>query len=809
MPCERTTGVSPREAQIRIRELERELEETRTLLEQERLRRLRCCQQAWFYRRRIVQGMGEEPPPSTVALGDPGGAGQGAREESRFRESIPILPCHFLERAAISQHDCRDMVLEAIGLAAEQFLRNSDLRWNIQSLLSLLGWATKVSRVYIFENTLDDGGTLLASYRYEWVAQGIAPQIDNPTLQRFPYLEGGFARWQKILSRGGPIYGEIDTLPPEEQQVLKLQDILSILVVPIFVGANWWGFLGFDDCVCRRRWTSSEIDALRIAAGLIGGAIQRHEILAALQKSELSLRQAYSQLEQRVAERTADLQAANQALKREIAERQHAEERLHFQARLLEAVGQAVIATRLDGTIVYWNRAAETLFGWTPAEAIGQNIGLLSDQSCYGSCPHPTEAAEISWCGEMLARHRDGHTFPVFATDAPIIDEQGNVSGIIRVATDITDRKRSEQALAEREAHYRTLVETLPSAILLTDHHGMIQFCNQQTAELFGYRSVDELYGQQWTTFIFAPAHSECGFPSNPRAIAPTEIVRNAEYLLRRKDGSQFAGEISSSVVNNPHGEPLAFVIVIQDISERKKLQTMIIENERFAASGRLAASIAHEINTPLQSLDFSLEMAQIGPPEKRLVFLEDARQEIQRIARIVRQLLDLHRPVQSHNGPVCMNDLLERALLVTGKWIRDHKIVVRLELAESLPSIFGRADELMQVLINLLMNAVHAMSGGGILEIKTLLRDGMLVVEMSDTGMGIPPELIEHIFEPFVTTRDDGTGLGLPISRQIVEQHGGRITVHSVVNVGSTFTVLLPLSPPDDKALVWRTAME
>lgn len=166
-------------------------------------------------------------------------------------------------------------ILGTVARSAERLLRTSDWEREIPAVLADLGEATGVSRVYIFENHTGPDGDLLTSQRYEWAAPDATPQIDNPDLQNFSYAKWGFGRWVERMSRGEAIYGLVRQFPPSEQEVLAAQDILSIVVVPISVGSEWWGFIGFDECRLEREWTEAEIGALQAAANLIGAAIRR------------------------------------------------------------------------------------------------------------------------------------------------------------------------------------------------------------------------------------------------------------------------------------------------------------------------------------------------------------------------------------------------------------------------------------------------------------------------------------------------------------------------------------------------------
>ena len=178
----------------------------------------------------------------------------------------------------------RDAILQAVAFTSQRLLQIESWDQAINEILARLGQAADVSRVYIFENHKTEDGTLLTSQRYEWVAPGITPQLDNPELQNFPWIEGGFERWVTLLSRGEAVVGRVRDFPESERVVLEAQSIRSILVLPIFVGEQWWGFIGFDECRYERRWDESEQEALRAAASAIGAAIQRRQTEERLQK---------------------------------------------------------------------------------------------------------------------------------------------------------------------------------------------------------------------------------------------------------------------------------------------------------------------------------------------------------------------------------------------------------------------------------------------------------------------------------------------------------------------------------------------
>ncbi|MDY7042171.1 MAG: PAS domain S-box protein, partial [Chloroflexota bacterium] len=180
----------------------------------------------------------------------------------------------------------RDAILEAVSFAAGQFLQTASWETTLRQVLGRLGRAAEVSRVYIFENHRGEDGSLLTSVRHEWTAPDISSRVENPTLENFSWQDGGLRRWQAVLSRGDIVSGHVGEFPARERELLTLQGSKSVVAVPIFVGQEWWGFMGFDECLFEREWSAAEIDALNAAGSTLAAAIRREQAEEELRESE-------------------------------------------------------------------------------------------------------------------------------------------------------------------------------------------------------------------------------------------------------------------------------------------------------------------------------------------------------------------------------------------------------------------------------------------------------------------------------------------------------------------------------------------
>jgi PAS domain S-box-containing protein len=480
---------------------------------------------------------------------------------------------------------------------------------------------------------------------------------------------------------------------------------------------------------------------------------------------------------------------------------------------LLEAAPDAMVVVDHDGAIVLLNTQAEKQFGYPRGELIGQPVinlipeGFAERLIADGlRSPEAALAQQIGTGIELLGRRNDGSEFPIELMLSPFESPQGVlVTAAIR---DISVRKAAEEQLRRTEAQYRGLLEAAPDALVVVNPLGEIVLVNLQAEKRFGY-SRDELIGQKVTNIIpegFAERLIADGLRS-PEAALAQQIGTGIELSALRKDGSAFPIEIMLSPLDSPDG--VLVTAAIRDISVRRESMDRLHASEQTAieaadAMSAFLATMSHEIRTPLNGV---LGMAQAMargdlPPiqRERLGIIQTAGQSL---LALLNDLLDLSKiqagKIELEDGVIDARDLADGALAFKAL-VEDKDVHFHLSLEPSAEGCW-RADpkRVRQILHNLVSNAVKFTDRGSVT--VQIAHDGdRLTMRVIDTGIGIAATRLAQIYERFVqadasmTRRYGGSGLGLAICRDLVALMGGTITVDSAPNVGTTFTVALPL---------------
>jgi PAS domain S-box-containing protein len=366
-------------------------------------------------------------------------------------------------------------------------------------------------------------------------------------------------------------------------------------------------------------------------------------------------------------------------------------------------------------------------------------------------------------------------------------------------------RERHGAELREREEWFRVTLTSIGDAVIATDEKGRVTFLNPVAEELLG-RDLSAALGRP-VEEIFPIFNESTGAPvENPvkKVMELGLIVGLANHtVLERTDGTLTPIEDSAAPIRDSRNRIVGVVLVFRDATQDRKSQELVRKSEKLAAAARFAATVAHEINNPLEAVGNLIYIAKGTPemPAAGLELLATAEQELERVSHITRQTLGFFREPKAKQ-PVDLPGVVESVLRIYANRITNKHIRIEREFGEC-PPIQGLAGELTQVVSNLIANATDAVGNGGTIRVKLECLEGagdkIVQVSIADNGPGISPQHREKIFEPFFTTKKDvGTGLGLWVTKEIVDRHGGRIEVDSVSDNGSsgtTFSVLLPLS--------------
>jgi PAS domain S-box-containing protein len=510
----------------------------------------------------------------------------------------------------------------------------------------------------------------------------------------------------------------------------------------------------------------------------------------------------------------AELQKANNALRQEITQRKLAENMVrHSEADLqviLEATADGVLAVDDKGKIIKANRRFADLWKIPqPVMEVGEVVEVLKPVLDQLVDPDSflkkvRSLHETAGLDTDLLFFKDGRVFESFS--APLMRE-GSVIGRVWSFRDITEGKRAEAALWQSQERFRELAELLPETIFELDVTGNLTFVNRNAYDYFGYSKEEFERGINGFTMV-SPEDRPRAMENAKRVMGGEKIGLN-EYNALRKDGSTFP-VIMHSAAKYHDGKPSGIRGIVIDITEKKKLESQLLQAHKMEAIGTLAGGIAHDFNNLLQVVH---GYAELLLREKGQGAEHNKLQEICRAAnrgrQLTRQLLTFSRKVESELQPIDLNRTVDDVRTLLERTI--HKMIrIELRTMADLSCVNADASQIEQILMNLAVNARDAMPDGGMLlfETRNVIVDEddyhthavvppgkYVLLEVTDTGHGMDQATLEHIFEPFFTTKEigKGTGLGLAIVYGIVRNHHGYIACTSTPGEGTTFRIHFP----------------
>jgi two-component system NtrC family sensor kinase len=405
---------------------------------------------------------------------------------------------------------------------------------------------------------------------------------------------------------------------------------------------------------------------------------------------------------------------------------------------------------------------------------------------------------------EVEFKRKSGEKITVLLTAHVKKDERGEVVGYEGINIDISDRKRMERELKEANDFLMNLIDSSVDGIIATNMKGDILLFNKGAENLLGYRS-EEVVGMMNIRSIYPPGVAkEVMDKLRSPDLGGVGKLTSFPIFHRRKDGEMIEGDLSASLIYDEKGHEVASVGIFKDLRERSKMerelreiQQALLQSEKLAAMGRLTSQIAHELNNPIYGIMNTLELlkTEIPPESKRRRILELSLSEIQRLSEMLRNMLSFSKPEEEARKRIHLNELLEGILLMMERQMRESNIRVVLDLDHQIPEVMASTNQMRQVMLNMFKNAKEAMPNGGTLTVRTAKEDQKVSVHIQDTGVGIPEEIRNKIFEAFFTTKQKvkGVGLGLSVCYGIIKDHGGDIRVESQEGKGTTFIISLP----------------
>ncbi|OPA34746.1 PAS domain-containing sensor histidine kinase [Bacillus cereus] len=492
----------------------------------------------------------------------------------------------------------------------------------------------------------------------------------------------------------------------------------------------------------------------------------------------------------------------------DITERKKVESELRATKELLESFIKhnldAITISDREGHILQANKAYEKIFGWSSQEIIGKRLPCVPDflmEESLENIQKILTGESVVTRLETVRQRSDGSLLDISLTVSPILDVRGNVIALSAICRDISERKQAErerhrlhQQLRDSEMKYRALIEQATDAVYvveLNEENAPSRFIevNPVGCRRFGY-SREELLSLSFSNIVPQDSQmivrllekikkGETSFTLQDEYVFPTGKVITTEFSVR---------------VFNLNGKKV-FLSISRDITERLKTEELLRKSEKLAVVGQLATVMAHEINNPLTAMKGFMQLLKSTENENNQGYINIISSEIERIESITTEFMAVAKPQVVKMQPNNMSVLMDQVLMLLQPQAIMNNIKFRIDLNPGIPLISCEGNQLKQVFVNILKNAIESMPMGGEILIQlNILDNNQVSIRFIDQGCGIPKERIPYLGEPFYSIKEEGIGLGLMICYKIIETHKGKVFIESEVNKGTIVEVTLPI---------------
>jgi len=517
-----------------------------------------------------------------------------------------------------------------------------------------------------------------------------------------------------------------------------------------------------------------------------------------------------------------------QGIIRDITEQKKSEQALRESEEKFRAITgtatDAIILMDNEGKISYWNPAAERMFGYTNSEAVGQNLHKFLAPEEYqndflrgfGRFQDEGKGNVIGRTVVLIARKKDGTTFPFeISTSAMKVRGKWHAAGIIR---DISEREKANEELRESRAMLRLVMNTIPQYVFWKDRNSVYMGCNDIFAQAAGVGSPEEIVGKTDFDLAWTPDQADFFIEVDARVMDSDSPEFHLIEPQQQADGKQAWLDTNKVPLHDVDGKVIGILGTYEDITsrvlaeeEKERMQAQLLQAQKMEAVGTLAGGVAHDFNNLLTAIQGYVDLAMVkaGESDPSHWYLKQVKQASLRAADLTHQLLLFSRKQPMSLTVLSMNNVVRDLLKMLDRLIGED-ISMETELSEDLWAVKADSGSLGQVIMNLAVNSRDAMPDGGRITFRTEnvtltegdcrrisgSRPGRFVrLTVSDTGVGIPEKMLEHIFEPFFSTKGSasGTGLGLAVAFGIVQQHNGWIVVDSALGQGTTISIYIP----------------